>query len=228
MDNKSISEFIKEIRKKNNLTQKELADKLGVTYQAVSKWERAINMPDKSLIIKMSKDFNVSIDNIFKGNTNKKNNYIYLIISIIVIIILGLFIYFNINNNSKDFQFKTLSSSCKEYKIEGVLSYNSKKSAIYISNISYCGKEITVKFNKLKCSLYENNNNIKNKIDEFVYDKDIITLEDFLKKVKFTNKEYTSICSKYTKDSLELEIIGTTIEGEIYSHIIPVSINNNC
>ena len=227
MDNKSISEFIKEIRKKNNLTQKELADKLGVTYQAVSKWERAINMPDKSLIIKMSNDFNVSIDDIFKGNTNKKKKYIYIMIGLIVIILLGIFIYLNMNN-SKDFQFKTLSSSCKEYKVEGVLSYNSKKSAIYISNISYCGKEITSKFSKLKCSLYENNNNIKNKIDEFIYNKDSITLEDFLKRVKFTNKEYTSICSKYTKDSLELEIIGIKLDGEIYSHIIPVSINNNC
>ena len=39
MDNEKISEFIKKIRKDNNLTQKELAAKYGVTYQAVSKWE---------------------------------------------------------------------------------------------------------------------------------------------------------------------------------------------
>ena len=226
MDNKSISEFIKEIRKKNNLTQKELAEKLGVTYQAVSKWERAINMPDKSLLIKMSKEYNVSLDDIFKTNKSKKK-YIYLISSIIIIIIFGLFTYLNINN-SKDFQFKTLSSSCKDYKVEGVLSYNKKKSAIYISNITYCGKDISSKFTKLECSLYENNNNIKNKLGSYTYNKNIITLEEFLKKVKFTNKEYNSICTKYTENSLELEIIGTTTTKEIYSHIIPVSINNNC
>ena len=50
MNSEKIGKFIKEIRKKNNLTQKELADKYGVTYQAVSKWENGINLPDISLI----------------------------------------------------------------------------------------------------------------------------------------------------------------------------------
>ncbi len=38
MDQEKIGKFIKEIRKKNNLTQKDLANKYNVTYQAVSKW----------------------------------------------------------------------------------------------------------------------------------------------------------------------------------------------
>ena len=39
MDQEKIGKFIKKIRQENHLTQKEMADKLGVTFQAVSKWE---------------------------------------------------------------------------------------------------------------------------------------------------------------------------------------------
>ena len=44
MDQEKIGKFIKEIRKKNKLTQKDLADKYNVTYQAVSKWENGVSL----------------------------------------------------------------------------------------------------------------------------------------------------------------------------------------
>ncbi len=72
MNQEKIGQFIKEIRKKNNLTQKDLADKYNVTYQAVSKWENLKNMPDITLIKQMSKDFNISLDDIFEGEYSKK------------------------------------------------------------------------------------------------------------------------------------------------------------
>ena len=50
MDSEKIGKFIKELRKRNNLTQADLANKYGVTYQAVSKWETGKNIPDISLI----------------------------------------------------------------------------------------------------------------------------------------------------------------------------------
>ena len=50
MDQEKIGKFIKDLRIKNNLTQKEFADKYNVTYQAVSKWENGKNMPDLSLL----------------------------------------------------------------------------------------------------------------------------------------------------------------------------------
>lgn len=40
MNQEEFGKFIKQIRKNNNLTQKQLADKYNVTYQAVSKWEK--------------------------------------------------------------------------------------------------------------------------------------------------------------------------------------------
>ena len=74
MDQEKFGKLIKEIRKKNNLTQKQFADKYNVTYQAVSKWENGLNMPDTSLIRQISKDFNISLDELFDG-MYKKNNY---------------------------------------------------------------------------------------------------------------------------------------------------------
>ena len=45
MEQEKVSNFIKKIRKDNNLTQKDLAEKYGVTYQAVSKWENGLSFP---------------------------------------------------------------------------------------------------------------------------------------------------------------------------------------
>ena len=67
MEQEKFGKFIKEIRKNNNLTQKQLADKYGVTYQAVSKWENGKNMPDIMLIKQMSKDFNIELEDMFEG-----------------------------------------------------------------------------------------------------------------------------------------------------------------
>ena len=62
MNQEKIGKLIKEIRIKHNLTQAELAKKYGVTYQAVSKWENGKNIPDISLLKKMSTDFNIDIN----------------------------------------------------------------------------------------------------------------------------------------------------------------------
>ena len=75
MDQEKIGKFIKEIRIKNNLTQKDLAEKYGVTYQAVSKWENGKNIPDIALLKQMSQDFNINIEDILNGTyTKKKKN----------------------------------------------------------------------------------------------------------------------------------------------------------
>ena len=66
MNQEKIGKLIKEIRKQNNLTQKEFADKYGVTYQAVSKWETGKNIPDISLIKEISRDFNINIEDIIR------------------------------------------------------------------------------------------------------------------------------------------------------------------
>ncbi len=62
MDQEKIGKFIKQIRQDHHLTQKDLAEKLGVTYQAVSKWENGKNIPDIAILQIISKKFNLNID----------------------------------------------------------------------------------------------------------------------------------------------------------------------
>lgn len=59
MDTKDI---LKEIRIKNNLTQDEMAEKLAVTRQAVSRWENGDSTPNIETLKQISKDFDISIN----------------------------------------------------------------------------------------------------------------------------------------------------------------------
>lgn len=61
-DIKNIGKKIADFRKINNITQVELADSMGVSYQAVSNWERGNSMPDISKLADLAKTLNVSID----------------------------------------------------------------------------------------------------------------------------------------------------------------------
>ena len=63
MDNK-LGDIISELRNKKNLTQKELADKLGISDKAVSRWETGKSFPDLDMLFRISKFFNVSFENL--------------------------------------------------------------------------------------------------------------------------------------------------------------------
>lgn len=67
MDNVKIGNFIKLLRKKKKMTQRELADKLGITDRAVSRWERAIGCPDISLLESLADILGVSVLELLKG-----------------------------------------------------------------------------------------------------------------------------------------------------------------
>jgi Predicted transcriptional regulators len=60
-----IGEKIKELRRKNDMTQEKLADYLCVSYQSVSKWETGITSPDLSLIVPLARLFKVTTDELF-------------------------------------------------------------------------------------------------------------------------------------------------------------------
>lgn len=234
MDQERIGKFIKEIRKKNNLTQKELADRYNVTYQAVSKWENGKNLPDKSLIKQMSKDFNISIDDLFEGeyskkNLKKKNIYIISLTIIFITIIFGIVLLIINKNDNDSFEFKTLSANCSNFNISGSIAYNDSKSSIYISNVSYCGGDDNTEYTSIKCTLYEKNNDSSKVIDNYNYDKNNkITLEDFLKEVSFTIDNYQKVCKSYTKDSLYLEIEATDESNQITTYKIPLTLEDKC
>lgn len=57
-----FEENLRNLRKNANMTQAELAEKLNVSRQAVSKWEKAVSIPDIENMLLLSKVFNVSVD----------------------------------------------------------------------------------------------------------------------------------------------------------------------
>ena len=83
MDQIKIGEFIAECRKKQNLTQGQLAEKLGITDRAVSKWENGRTMPDSSLMLDLCSILNISVNELLSGEVidmenNKKNEQLLL------------------------------------------------------------------------------------------------------------------------------------------------------
>ena len=84
MNQIKIGKFIAECRKKNNLTQMQLAEKLNITDRAVSKWENGKGMPDSSIMLDLCSELKISVNDLLCGemismeNKNEKQEQILL------------------------------------------------------------------------------------------------------------------------------------------------------
>ena len=226
MNQDKISEFIKKIRKDNNLTQKDLADKYNVTYQAVSKWETGKNIPDISILKQMSNDYNISIDDLLEGTYTRKNNKKIIIIIGIVIIALVAILFVILSNNK--YNFKTITTTCSLFEVSGSIAYDKQTSSIYISNIVYCGGDDNNNYKEIECSLYEKNEDTTKKISSNKSTDTNIKLEDYLKNVKLNIDNYYQSCKNYSDESLFLEINATDNNNKITTYRIPLTLNSNC
>jgi len=68
----NIGERIYELRRKNSMSQEDLAEKMNVSRQSISKWESSQSVPEVEKIIQLSNILNVSTDWILKGENSKK------------------------------------------------------------------------------------------------------------------------------------------------------------
>ena len=84
MDQIKIGKFIAECRKKNNLTQMQLAEKLNITDRAISKWETGKGMPDSSIMLDLCNELKISVNELLSGemismeNKNEKQEQLLL------------------------------------------------------------------------------------------------------------------------------------------------------
>ena len=84
MDQLKIGKFIAACRKKASLTQMQLAEKLGITDKAVSKWERGIAMPDTSIMLALCDILGINVNELLSGekinmeNNDQKNEHLLL------------------------------------------------------------------------------------------------------------------------------------------------------
>lgn len=223
---------IKELRQKNNMTQKELAEKLNVTYQAVSKWETGKNLPDLLIMKQISELFNIDINelmNIQNKKENKNRKIIYILITIIILITITFTIYIIMKhkNNESDFQMKTVSTSCENFNLSGAIAYNKNKTSIHISEINYCGINEDKKYEKITCELYEKHEE-KETIITTCQEKNNTTLNDFLKEQHFNVDNYERSCKIYTENSLYIKISLKSSNEETTIYTIPLTLKDNC
>ena len=84
MNQIKIGRFIAERRKNANLTQVQLAEKLGITDKAISKWERGVAMPDTSIMLELCDILCINVNELLSGekidmeNNNQKNEQLLL------------------------------------------------------------------------------------------------------------------------------------------------------
>ncbi|OUB81241.1 helix-turn-helix domain-containing protein [Bacillus wiedmannii] len=90
----SLGQQLKKFRESQNLSQEDVAKKIGVTRQAVYKWENDKSYPDIDNLIILSEFYNVTLDDLIKGNDSFKKkikinneNYVSFYISFILIFI---------------------------------------------------------------------------------------------------------------------------------------------
>jgi len=84
MNQIKIGRFIAECRKKSNLTQMQLAEKLDITDKAISKWERGLAMPDTLIMLELCDILGISVNELLSGekinmeNNNQRNEQLLL------------------------------------------------------------------------------------------------------------------------------------------------------
>ncbi len=72
MNQEKIGKFISELRKEKNMTQEQLAEKMGVTDKSISRWENGKTMPDLSMITILAEELNVEVSELLNGRKMTK------------------------------------------------------------------------------------------------------------------------------------------------------------
>lgn len=151
-----VGKYITELRKSKNLTQEQLAEKIGVSSNTISKWENGINLPDTYFLFELSKEFDVNIQDILNGekifnildsnslfikaigfyNNIFKKKILRVFVSIIIIIVICFSVLYTIVNFNKN-RIYDISSSNDKYKLNGFLISNPKEAIFFINNFNY-------------------------------------------------------------------------------------------
>lgn len=101
-----LGERLKEYRNQEGLSQEQLAEKLNVSRQAVTKWENDKGIPDIDNLIVISDELNLSLDELLKGNENVKEKIIsdssakkwHILVIVYLVAIIAYITYFAIRH----------------------------------------------------------------------------------------------------------------------------------
>ncbi len=231
-----IGEIIKQIRRDNNLTQQKLGDMLGVTYQAVSKWENGKNIPDIATLKLISEKFGVDLNELLTGNKTenvsktKKIPKKYILIPFLIVFIIVL-TYVALKSKSS-YEFINLKSNNENFEVTGILAFSNDKTSVFISDIKPNFKDDST-YLILECILYEENGKSHTQISKC---GDIFEgprcegtkLDELLKTVSFNVGDFTRTCKKFEHNHLYLEINALDTSKKTTNYKIPLTLEKQC
>ena len=169
--------------------------------------------------------FNIDLN--YLTNTKKRNNTIYFIL-IIIFLILSLTITILITkNHTHDFEMRSIKTTCNDFNLSGTIAYNKDKTAIFISEIDYCGLNKDQIYDTITSTLYQNENN-KEKIIITNKEKNNLSLNDYLKDLTYHVDNYKSTCLDYNKNELYIKIELQKKNESTITYTIPLKINDTC
>ena len=201
MDNLKLNDTICFYRKKQGLTQEELAQRLGVTNQSVSKWESAQCCPDISLIPKLADIFEISIDELF-GNEPRTS------------------VTKGVNDTKKDAVF---SEAMKIMKESGTVSTSLLQRKLNIGYeqavhlIDLLKEEVTDKEDCSSQFSWPNDDILRVVVAR---GKEVISVEDIDKTIDIT---FPKNCNETTRQYFKVEVFGNiscdaSINGDVIGH----------
>ena len=235
MDQEKIGQYIKKIRLDHNLSQQAFAEKLGVTFQAVSKWERGKNLPDMTILKEISNEFNVDIDEIINcGTKNKKKKsnkkYVYLILILVVIVFTLLFVYFNNkdkdNDNQNSYEVNDIISTNSDFSVTGTVVKANNRTTLIINKVIYIGKEDKSIYKEINCVVYEEIDMTKTEINSCDAGNNL-SLSDYLDNIKIKVDHESDNCPMFTESKLVIEIRAIDNEDRNITYNIPIIINED-
>lgn len=213
MDVDKIGRYIYKLREQSHLSQKQLAEMIPISRQAVSNWENGKTIPNSDTLVILSKIFKVSVDELLAGGpTEKENNleeialnlvdeyndkrkklrrhFIIFIITIAILLILFLGYYFVTSYNS--IKVYKVNSEGKKFKISnGVLLTTKQKAYLRLGKIKN-ENEKDIK----KIGLYYLDKNHKQQLIQETDDSDILITTRFGYNEFVENKDLTKTLNK--------------------------------
>ncbi len=177
MNAEKIGKFIKELREQSNMTQQNLAEKIPISRQAISKWELGKTLPEHSALVKLSTIFNVSIDEILAGEKNSDLNVVLELykekitstkiikyFSLILIFLIFAFLLHYFFHHFNSVKIYKISGENENIKIENGLFIKTNEKIYF--NIGKIQMDFTTNIKKIELFYRKDNN------DYFVYSSD--------------------------------------------------------
>ena len=207
----SIGQIIKGLRKRNGLTQSKLAEIIHVSDKTISKWELGLSVPESDILVKLSEYFNVSVEDLIKGNKkilitkDIKKKRIMVGILICLIFILSILLFNSYYKRKSDIY---VLSGNDNYSLNGLIYNTSKKQVIELNNLSTkldFGNDLTQEIT----IILKSNNTIINSL-EFDNETPLSPVNDYLLKFDLSlsgKADYYLLPSQITDLSLVIEYI---------------------